>query len=86
MLLVAAAFYVPLAFENWPLVCYRSRCTKGVVMNRAQQVAPVAVLAPASAVSAKDFSPVALARLVAEVEGPAVAPGRYNRTHNRHNR
>jgi len=36
----------------------------------------------------KEVSSAALARLVSEVTGPQVkaAAGRYNRTHNRHNR
>lgn len=37
---------------------------------------------------AKEVPSAALARLIAEVTGPEVkaAAGRYNRTHNRHNR
>lgn len=52
-------------------------------MDRPHRANPVAQPKTVSPVS-----PVALARLVAEVSGPEAPtpPGRYNRTYNRHNR
>jgi hypothetical protein len=49
-------------------------------MNQTQRIT--------TAIPVKNAHSVALARLVAEVVGPALATasGRYNRTYNRHNR
>lgn len=53
---------------------------QGIAMNKPHRSEAV--------LHAKEIPSAALARLIAEVTGPEVkaAAGRYNRTHNRHNR